>query len=617
MHRQSLAAIIVLASTVLIPARASLTQTRLKDRITHSIDDRSRFVVQGHLHPLAQPQMDQGRLDPQLRLHRITMMFNRTDAQQSGLESLLQEQQNPSSPNYQQWLTPEEFGDRFELSVADLDRIVAWLQARGLAINETAQSRSWVAFSGTVEQVEAAFQTELHQYDVNGVRHFAAAKEPSVPSAFGSVVLGLGALDDFRLKPRVKARKVDFTSSLTGNHFLTPDDLATIYDARNLYNIGIDGSGQTIAVMGQTDILLSDIATFRSVSGLPASDPTVVLVPDSGDPGLDTNEITEANLDIEWAGAIAPKAQIVYVNSGNGVFDSLAYSIEQNLAPVVSISYGDCERNFSRADINFFTSIAQQANAQGITIVAPTGDSGATDCDGNVTDRRLARLGLTIDAPASLPYVTAAGGTTLFDVGNYWSNTNNGNSGSALSYIPEVAWNDTLIFRESGLVAGGGGRSIYFSKPTWQPNSGAAGDGARDVPDIALTASDHDPYLICSMGSCVNGYRAGDASLFGISGTSVSAPVFAGIVALINQRMTTSQGNVNPGLYQLAKTAPDAFHDVTGGGNWMPCQAGTKDCPRGGLIGFSAARGYDLATGLGSVDVYKLVTGWPLLLSAR
>ena len=569
--------------------------------------------VPGHLHPLAQRQFDQGRLDPLLQLHRITMLFKRTEAQEASLNALLQEQQDPFSPDYHRWISPEEFGDRFGLTVSDLDRIVSWLRTQGFTINETARSRSWIAFSGTVNQVESVFHTELHQYLVKGVRHYAAAREPSVPAALGNVVLGFRALDDFRLKPRLKARKVNFTSALTGNHFLTPDDLSTIYDIRSLHSSGIDGTGQKIAVVGQTDIITSDIVTFRSVAGLPANEPTVIFVPASGDPGIDSNEIVEADLDLEWSGAAAPNAQIIYVNSGNGVFDSLQYTVDQNLAPVVSISYGDCERNFSRVEINFLTALGQQANAQGMTIVAASGDAGATDCDGTLADPQLATLGLAVDAPASLPFVTAAGGSTFYDIGNYWSNANNQNNGSALSYIPEVAWDDTLVFRETRLSAGGGGRSIYFSKPTWQAGRGVVNDGTRDIPDVSLSASTHNPYLICTLGSCVNGFRASDASLFAVNGTSATAPVFAGIVALINQKMGSAQGNVNPELYRLAMVAPDAFHDITNGGNWMPCQTGTTDCPRGGLLGYIAGRGYDLATGIGSVDAFKIVTAWPMV----
>jgi len=609
-----LAAIAVASISFSVLSGVSLTQETRGNRIRRPMDERSTALLPGHLHPRARSEFDEGKLDDLTPVRRVTMVFKRSETQQANLNALLEEQQDPSSPNYQAWLTPEEFGDRFGLSAADLDTVVSWLQSRGFTIDETARSRSWVTFSGTAGEMDTTFQTELHEYFVDGVSHYAVATEPSVPDALVDVVSGLGSLHDFGIKPRVKARRAHFTSNLTGNHFLVPSDVTTIYDIRNLYNIGIDGTGQRIAVMGQTNIVLSDIATFRSNSGLPAKQPTVILVPGSGDPGFNENDIVESDLDLEWAGAVAPNADLIYVNSGNGAFDSLRYTIDQNLAPVVSITYGDCENNFTNSDINFLLTIGQQANAQGMTIVAPSGDAGATDCDGDFPRRQVAQLGLAVDIPASLPYATGVGGTTLFDVnGVYWSTTNRADNGSALFYIPEVPWNDTLAFAADGLFGGGGGRSAHFTKPSWQVAPGVPKDGARDVPDISLSASDYDGYLICSLGSCTNGFRASDSSLFVVSGTSVPTPIFAGIVALINQRMGRPQGNVNPGLYKLAQTVPDAFHDITTGGNWMPCQTGSVNCAHGGLLGYGASRGYDLATGLGSIDGFRLVSGWTAL----
>jgi subtilase family serine protease len=605
----------VTVSTVLLASVGGvlLTQGIQTSRIRGQVDARSLSLVRGHLHPLARPEFDQGPVDTAMPMSRVTMVFKRTDAQQADLNALLQQQQDPRSANYHVWLTPEEFGDRFGLDPVDVDKIVIWLQSQGFKVDEPPVSRSWVTFSGTAGQVNSALHTDIHAFLVDGVRHYAPAQEPAIPTAIASVVSGFRALHDFRMKPRVRAMRADFTSSLTGSHFLVPDDVATIYDFKTLYNSGLNGTGQTIAVMGQTDILLSDISTFRQNANLPPNQPTVILVPGSGDPGISSDDLPEADLDLEWSGAMAPNANIIYVNSGNGAFDSLQYAIGRNLAPVVSISYGDCEPNFAVSDINFLGTLGQQANAQGMTIVAPAGDAGATDCDGDFPNRLVAQLGLSVDIPASLPYATAVGATTLFDVnGKYWSPTNNGNNGSALSYIPEVPWDDTLVFAVGGLVGTGGGRSSQFSKPTWQVGPGVPNDGTRDIPDVSMSGSSYDPYLICSGGSCVNGFRAADSSLFAVSGTSVPTPIFAAVVALINQRMTTPQGNVNPGLYKLAETTPSAFHDITTGGNWMPCQAGTPNCPHGGLIGYSAARGYDMVSGIGSIDASRIVTGWSL-----
>src|SRR5262249_6523443 len=287
-----------------------------------------------------------------------------------------------------------------------------------------------------------ALHTSIHQYNVNGETYYANGAEPSVPAAIANVVLGFRSLNNFRLRPRPNQRSVmapspQFTSNLSGNHFLSPSDFATIYNLNALYAAGIDGRGQSIVIAGQTDIDLNDIRAFRSASGLPASDPVVVLVPGSADPGLVKGDLGEADLDLEWAGAVAPNAKLIYVNSTN-VLDSLQYAIDQNLAPVASISYGNCEKNFSAQDINSLVALGQQANAQGITIVAATGDTGATDCESRTA--RIAIHGLSVDLPASLPFVTGLGGSEFQEASTSWSSANTATFGSVLSYLPEGAW---------------------------------------------------------------------------------------------------------------------------------------------------------------------------------
>ena len=308
-------------------------------------------------------------------------------------------------------------------------------------------------------------------------------------------------------------------------HYLAPDDLQTIYDLKPLYNSGINGTGQKIAIMGQTDIIPKDIATFRSLSGLPAAAPQTMLVPGSSDPGILPNDVQEGSLDVEWSGATAPNAAILYVYSTN-VFGSLEYAIEQNLAPVMSISYGNCEEAWTAGQVNSFVMLTEQANAQGITIVAPSGDGGPADCDYH-TNTRPAVQGLTVELPASLPYVTGVGGTEFLEGnGSYWNSTNNPSSGSALSYIPEVAWYDQI---SNTVEAGGGGASKLFSKPIWQTGTGVPADGARDVPDIALNASQaHDGYLVCVQSSCANGFAQSNGNYTVFGGTSFGAPDLRG-----------------------------------------------------------------------------------------
>ncbi|MES1256832.1 MAG: peptidase S8, partial [Acidobacteriota bacterium] len=331
---------------------------------------------------------------------------------------------------------------------------------------------------------------------------------------------------------------------------------------------------------------------------LPPNDPKVMLFGD--DPGTSSADVPEADLDLEWAGAVARNAQIIYVNSTD-VISSLFYAIDNNVAPVISMSYGGCEIENTQ-DLRTF---AQQANAQGITWVAASGDSGAAGCDFSAPTPQASK-GNAAGFPASIPEVTAIGGTTLREgTGNYWSATNGPNSGSALGYIPEVAWNDSPARNE--LAATGGGASVFYPKPFWQSAPGVPDDGARDVPDISFAASpDHDGYLVQTQGSL---------AVFG--GTSAGTPVFAGLAGLLNQYLGSKKGvigppglgNINPVLYRLAQSSSGVFHDVVSGDNFEPCAQGSPDCVNG-VLGYAAGPGYDLATGLGSVDAWQLAKQW-------
>ena len=423
------------------------------------------------------------------------------------------------------------------------------------------------------------------------------------PAGLDAVVSAIHGLNDFHLKSpkRIVAKQPNYTST-RGNHYLAPDDVATIYNIKSLYSAGIDGTGQKLVIVGQTRIRLADIQTFRANFNLPANDPQVILVPNTRDPGIVTDDLGEADLDLELAGAVARNASITYVYS-NDVTDAAQYAIDQNLAPVLSMSYGSCEAQSPSSDAMTLQSYAKQANAQGITWFAASGDAGGTDCDGGGS---RVRGGLSVDLPASVPEVTGIGGTTFSEgSASYWNSVNDANGASVLSYIQETAWNDSTANSPS---ASGGGASVYFSKPSWQTGAGVPGDGARSVPDVSLSASaQHDGFLI---------YTNGSQSVVG--GTSVGAPSFAGIAALLNHYLVSNGmqpsaglGNINPKLYSLAQTTPDAFHDVISGNNiiTVTCTGRFRNCAEGSF-GFTAGAGYDQVTGLGSVDAYKLVTSW-------
>jgi uncharacterized protein (TIGR03437 family) len=565
------------------------------NRITHPVNPGQTRVIHGNVHGLAQAQVDQGPVDPAARLDFVTLVFQPSAAQQAELDSLLAAQQNPSSPLFRQWLTPEQFGDRFGLSRADHSKIVAWLTSEDFTVNESARGLNWVAFSGTAGQVEKSLHTAIHRFLVNGQSHFANVAEPSVPEALADVVAGFLGLDDFT--PHSNVIRVSPEYDTGSSHYLVPGDFATIYDVAPLYQAGIDGTGQKIVVVGESEVLLSDIHAFRSRYGLPANDPN--YIPYSGvSPGF-TDAQLEGNLDLEWAGAIAPKATIDYVYGTNAI-TAVIQAINRNLAPVISSSYSACEID---AAPSYFRSIGQQANAQGITLVNSSGDSGAAGCDPQGVAPFAAR-GRTVTFPSVMPEVTGVGGTEFVEgTGTYWAATNSPTFSSALSYIPEFAWNETSP--GLGLGSTGGGASLFYSRPAWQNGPGVPSDNARHVPDVALSAALHDAYSITYDGANIQ-----------VGGTSASAPSFAAIVALLNQyqvvnklQAQSGQGNINPQLYRLAQSAPSAFHDITAGDNIVPCKQGSPDCLTGSF-GYQAGPGYDMTVGLGSVDAYNLVTQW-------
>ncbi|MGD0773663.1 MAG: protease pro-enzyme activation domain-containing protein [Candidatus Solibacter sp.] len=597
---------VILVSCLLLSAPALLAQP---DRIPTSVDNLRTVPLKGNRTPRALPQDDQGRVDPLLRIGGMRLRLKPSPIQAAQIAQLLAEQQDPASPNYRNWLTPEEYADRFGLSSNDFAAVLAWLQSQGFTLDYVARARNSVGFSGTAGQVENAFHTEIHRYTAGRETHYANATDPSIPADLAPVVQVIRGLDDFRIKPMARPVKPVPLVSGNGTHVLGPADLATIYNVNPLYQKGIDGSGQKIAVISGSAVLLSDIQAFRQAFGVPKNDPQQVLVPGYPDPGVISDAEGEADLDLQYAGGIAPGATILSVYASDMAV-ALEYAIDQNLAPIISTSWGVCEAEGTSGPSDFaaWETVAQQANLQGATWLASSGDSGAAGCDPH-QKVQVASDGLGVLLPSSLPEVTALGGTEFNDsTGTYWNTTNGTGLGSALGYIPEVAWNDTALDTSlgGGLAATGGGASNYFPKPVWQTASGVPAANHRYVPDLSLAASwDHDPYAVSQEGSFI-----------GSGGTSASTPLFAGIVALLNQYLVSNHalakaglGNINPTLYRLAQSAPTIFHDITAGSNIVPCTSGTPDCS-GGQLGYNAGVGFDLATGLGSVDVYALVTQW-------
>jgi len=624
-----IAVALLAAASVAGNASQSLTSAPAP-RISSEIANSARTQLRGSLHPLAQPKYDTGRLAASTQLKGISIFFSRTTAQEADLRLLMTAQQDPTSPLYHQWLTPEQFASRFGMADSDIAKVQSWLEQQGFSVDSVARGKDIIRFSGNAGLVESAFSTEMHTYTITvggkAEKHFAPSTALSVPTALAGVIFGVRDLDNFRPRSHMKVVQANqirpqFTEG-SGDHDLAPGDIATIYDINPLYNSGITGEGQTIAIVGQSDVNLSDVASFRSAAGLPALAPTKILVPGTGAAFFSAGDESESDLDLEWSGAIAKAAQIDFIYAGDtssgGAFDSLVYAIDQRIAPIISSSYGDCETDLGAT----LETVFEQAAAQGQTIIASSGDEGSTDCFEDTDLPVIEEGSLAVDYPASSPNVTGVGGTQFngdgSGAGSYWSSSNSSSNSSATSYIPEVVWNEDSS--ANGLSASGGGESALFAKPAWQAGTGVPADGARDVPDIAIdAANDHDPYLFCSSdvgsqgvnGPCTNGFLNSSSATTLAGGTSFSAPIFAGILALINQKQNSNgQGLINTILYQLAANSSvyaSAFHDITSGNN--DCTAGSGFCLS--TDGFSANAGYDAVTGLGTIDANNLAAAWP------
>ena len=640
----AVSALVFTASSLLVsPALVSPAQAQQPaERLAGGIRNATRAALPGSQPERVRSAEDLGAVDGSTPLASMTLVFSRSAQQQADLEALIAAQQDTSSAQYHQWLTPQQFGARFGMADADLAKAQAWLQSQGFTVDSVAPSRNSISFSGSAAAVASAFGAPLHRYSVGGETHMAPSADITLPSALAGVVAGVRNLSDFRPRPRVRhasAVRPSFTSSQTGNHFLTPGDIATIYDIKAAYNSGYNGAGQTIAIMGQSAVVPADITAFQTAIGQTAKAPVLLLLPSTGTSTRYSGDESESDLDLEYATGIAPGATVYFVyvgaNATASVFDSLTYAIQNRVASILNISYGECEPLLGQSQYNSINALLAQAAAQGQTVISAAGDEGSTDCYGASGTSTAQMQQLSVDFPSSSQYVTAVGGTE-FPSGNvtaststttYWTGGSSDVISSAISYIPEQVWNDdTASDPQSPLSAGGGGASVFTARPSWQTGvPGIPSGSMRLLPDIALDSSPNNAsYAYCSSdtsawasgqgSSCTLGLRdsvSQDLTVAG--GTSFAAPIFAGMVAILGQaRGYSSQGVVNPTLYSLASnssTYASAFHDITAGGNF--CNIGVTYCVASTSGSFAAGVGYDEATGLGSVDFNNLLAAWP------
>jgi hypothetical protein len=625
--------------------------------ITQPVDESQLTRLTGNTHPLARPQFDLGTAPASLPMSRMLLVLKRSPDQETTLRKLLDDQQDKASTSYHKWLTPEQYGQQFGPTDSDLQTITAWLQSHGFQVGST-KGRTVMEFSGTAGQVQEAFHTTIHKYLVNGEQHWANASDPMIPTALIGAVRGVLTLHNFLKKPALHFTGEKIPAKLAPGvkphvtfppqngepaiNALAPQDYAVIYNISPVYDGGNIGAGIRIGVVGRSNLFNSaqDVHDFGSVvgtgNGTLSGDVNIAVTLDGPDPGdLGGGEEAEATLDSTWSAMIAPSATVELVvsattNTTDGIDLSETYIIENNFADVMTESFSACELYATDGQLSGASALAEQAAAQGITYFVSTGDDGAEGCD----DPSVAPAThpTSVNLLASTPFNVAVGGTEFNengDVSKYWGNEPPVEE-SAISYIPENVWNESSLTNglwsssggaSAGNIQGGlGGTTPGVPKPSWQSplTLGIPDDGVRDLPDVSLTAASHDPYLLCLEASC-EADAQGEFFIYFVSGTSASAPSFAGVMALVDQEMGGRQGLANYVLYRLAAgqaaypsqcngsntAGPPAatciFNDVTVGNNVVPGEVGSE---------YQAAAGYDQSTGLGSVNVGNLISSW-------
>lgn len=618
----SLTGFLLFALLVFLSSPAK-TQSSRQPRIIEAINDHNLVKLAGNTRPEANKTNDRGAVSDSFRMEHMFLQLRRSLQQEQELQQYIDQQHDPNSPNFHHWLTAEEFGENYGLAAEDLATITAWLKSHGFEVNVVYPDGVLIDFSGTAGQVRAAFHTEMHYLEVAGRRHIANMSDPQIPGALAPAITGIVSLHDF--KPSTK-----YTSAgpcgIGGStcYSVVPADLATIYNLNPLFSKGVSGQGQTIVVIEDTDVFnTGDWNTFRSAFGLSkfGSGSFTQVHPqyngnnNCGDPGVDPNGVGadfEAILDAEWSSAAAPSAAIQLASCSDASLDNGAtptfggliavQNIINGTAPpaIVSISYGECEVFNGQSANAAYNSAYQQAVSEGVSVFVSAGDEGAAGCD---ADQPYSIFGIAVNGFASTPYNVAVGGTDFGDTyagtnSTYWNSSNTPAYGSAISYVPEIPWNDScasaLIAEFSGYktgsgagglcnAAGGefvttasgsggpsgcatgsssnigvvGGTCAGYAKPSWQSVFGNANDGVRDLPDVSLFAANGvwgHLYVVCNSNVGNGGFACTGApsGWAGGGGTSFASPIMAGIQSLVNQSTGSRWGNPNPTYYALA-----------------------------------------------------------------
>ena len=611
------------------------------NRISPDADWSRRVPLRNHLPLWANAQNSTGAASAEMT---VEMVLSRSPEQQAALERLLADQKNPASPEFHHWLTPAEFGQRFGLSKSDIQSITNWLVAQGLRIHYVSPSRTFIGFGGSATAVGQAFGTQVRKYDVHGEARFSVSSDPLIPAPLAPVVKavhGLYTVDDrpqhMMTEPQAAGPHLTLGN---GAHYIVPGDFRTIYDEF----VGATGIQQTIGIVGRSRTDFDDFSNFKRVTQSVMQMPTEVVPTSFGgvDPGpaytttppqgVSLGEQSEATLDVTRAGSIAPNANLLLVvatSASGGIAVDAQYLIQSSPVPaqIINISYGACEAQAGQSSVVFWDTLFEQAAAEGISVFVSSGDSGASGCERAFTTPLASPPAISPNYICSSSYATCVGGTQFNDTANpsqYWG-SNGSDLSSALQYIPEGGWNEPANSQGGMQVAGtGGGVSAFIATPKWQTGSGVPAERVgRYTPDVSFSGSCHDPYFACLAAggaSCVADSQ-GSFYFVGFCGTSASAPSMAGVAALLNEKMQFAQGNINPDIYEMAQNQPSGFHDTT------PQSSGVTACDihtpsmcnnstpgptglTGGQDGYALTSGFDMVTGLGSLDIANFVTNF-------
>ena len=455
----------------IFPALHAQVATRGKRAlIAGQIDPTKRQRLVGNTRPEANAANDAGAAPADLLMDHMLLQLKRAPEQEQALQTRIDDLHNSASPSFHQWMTPAEFAQAYSPAQSDVDTVTGWLASQGFTVNGVYPNQMVIDFSGTAAQIATAFHTEMHYLKVGGRRHIANMSDPQIPAALATAVAGVVSMHDF--KPHAMRRdhpSFTFSDRIGTERAVTPGDLATIYNLNPLFAAGITGKGQTIAVVEDADVYNStDWDTFRSTFGLSQynSGSLVTLHPTApgigancGAPGTRKGDDGEATLDAEWATAAAPDATVEVAGCANTRTTFGGLIALQNLVnganppSIISISYGECEALNGEAANTAFRLAYQQAVAEGISVFVSSGDEGAAACDAGSTG---ATHGIAVSGFASTPYNVAVGGTDFGDsfaknASTYWNATNTDTYASALSYIPEIPWNDSCAARCSPL----------------------------------------------------------------------------------------------------------------------------------------------------------------------